>query len=126
MNGQKCKAVKRKHRSLQAWQLEIQLVEDVYAATRSFPREEAFGLTAQMRRAAVSVPANIAEGAARGGTRELRRFIAIAAASLSELDTHIEIARRLGYLNTDNLQHQVDTVSAVLMGLGTSLKQKLK
>jgi len=76
--------------------LGIDLVQQVYVSTRTFPNEEVFGLTAQMRRAAVSVPANIAEGFARAGTKELLRFLTIAAASSSELDTHVEIARRLG------------------------------
>ena len=102
------------------------LVENVYRATRSFPKEEIFGLTAQMRRAAISVPANIAEGAARSGTRELARFVSIAVASLSELDTHIEIARRLGYLAEDRLAQQADAVAGLLMGLERSLKAKAK
>jgi four helix bundle protein len=118
--------MRRNHRSLKAWQLAIDLVEHVYEVTRAFPREEIFGLTAQMRRAAVSVPANIAEGSARAGTRELVRFVGIAAASLSELDTHIEIAQRLGYLKDPTLSHRLDEVSAVLMGLNSSLKRKLR
>lgn len=117
--------MKRNHRSLKAWQKAIELVEHVYAATASFPREELFGLASQMRRAAVSVPANIAEGAARTGTKELLRFLGIAAASLSELDTHVEIAKRLGYLKDDSLQREIDAVSALLMGLHASVKKKL-
>ena len=115
----------RNHRSLKAWQKAIELVERVYGETREFPKEELFGLTSQMRRAAVSVPANIAEGAARSGTKELLRFLGIAAASLSELDTHVEIAKRLGYLNDDALHREIDAVSALLMGLHASLKKKL-
>lgn len=117
--------MKRNHRSLKAWQQAIQLVEHVYALTASFPKEELFGLSSQMRRAAVSVPANIAEGAARSGSRELIRFLGIAAASLSELDTHVEIARRLGYLTDDALQFEIDSVSAPIMGLNASVKRKL-
>jgi four helix bundle protein len=118
--------VKRNHRSLKAWQKAIELVEHMYAATASFPREELFGLASQMRRAAVSVPANIAEGAARSGTKELVRFLSIAEASLSELDTHVEIARRLGYLKNDQLHREIDAVAALLMGLSASLKRKLQ
>ena len=117
--------MKRNHRSLVAWQKAIELVERVYAETASFPKEELFGLTSQMRRAAVSVPANIAEGAARSGAKELVRFLAIATASLSELDTHMEIARRLGYLKSDKLTQEIDTVSALLMGLSASVKKNL-
>jgi four helix bundle protein len=118
--------VNRKHRSLKAWQEAMKLVEQVYAKTRAFPKEELFGLTAQMRRAAVSVPANIAEGAARAGTKELLRFVSIAAGSLSELDTHIEIARRLEYLKDEHLDGQVDAVAGLLLGLDASLRKKLK
>ena len=118
--------MKRNHRSLKAWQQGIELVELIYAETRGFPKEELFGLTAQMRRAAVSVPANIAEGSARLGTRELVRFLSIAAASLSELDTHVEIARRLGYLKDDKLNERIDAVAALLMGLSASVKRRIQ
>ena len=102
------------------------MVEDVYAATRVFPKEELFGLTNQMRRAAISVPANIAEGAARAGTKELLQFLSIAAASLSELDTHVEIAMRLGYLKDDALLTEIDTVAGLLMGLSASIKRRTR
>ena len=118
--------MKRNHRSLKAWQKAIELVEHVYGETRGFPNEELFGLTSQMRRAAVSVPANIAEGAPRSGTKELVRFLSIAEASLSELDTHVEISRRLGYLKNDELQGEIDAVAALLMGLSASVKRKLQ
>jgi four helix bundle protein len=117
--------VKRNHRSLKAWQRAIELVERVYAETRAFPQEELFGLTSQMRRAAVSVPANIAEGAARSGSRELLRFLSIAEASLSELDTHVGIALRLGYLKNDQLLGEIDAVAGLLMGLSASVRKKL-
>jgi four helix bundle protein len=84
-----------------------------------------FDLTSQMRRAAISVPANIAEGAARAGTKELVQFLNIAAASLSELDTHIEIAMRIGLLQDDKLAAQVDEVSGILLGLISSVKRRI-
>jgi four helix bundle protein len=118
--------MKRNHRSLKAWQESLVLVQNVYEATRMFPKEELFGLTSQMRRAAVSVPANIAEEAARAGTKELLQFLSIAAASLSELDTHVEIALRLGYLADEKLQQEVDDVSGLLMGLTASLKRQAR
>ena len=118
--------MKRSHRSLKAWQKAIELVERVYAETKTFPKEEMFGLTSQMRRAAVSVPANIAEGAARSGTKELARFLSIAEASLSELDTHVEISLRLGYLRNDGLLNEIDAVAGLLLGLSASVKKKLK
>ena len=118
--------MRRGHRGLKVWQEAIALVENVYAVTRSFPKEEMFGLTAQMRRAAVSVPANIAEGAARTGPKELARFVSIAVGSLSELDTHVEIARRLGYLAENRLADRIDALGGLLMGLERAVKAKTK
>ena len=86
------------HRNLRVWQRGVALAEAVYEATARFPQSETFGLTSQMRRAAVSVPANIAEGHARGTAGEFARSLRTARGSLAELDTHIEIARRRRYL----------------------------
>lgn len=103
----------------------MDLVEAFYFVTQSFPREETFGLTAQIRRASVSVPANIAEGAARRGTQELIQFLHIANGSLSELDTHLELAHRLGYLSDKTaLQQQLDDVQHQLLNVITSLKRR--
>ncbi|MGJ4802799.1 four helix bundle protein [Luteimonas sp. SDU82] len=87
----------RPHERLDVWRDAMLLVEEVYRATSRFPAEERLGLTAQMRRSAVSVPSNIAEGAARRSTSEYLRFLSIARGSLSELATQIEISRRLGF-----------------------------
>jgi four helix bundle protein len=78
--------VKRGHRNLKVWQQAMTLVTEIYTLTATFPSVEKFGLTSQMQRAAVSVPANIAEGFARNGSKELLHFLSIAAGSLSELD----------------------------------------
>ena len=86
---------------LEIWQRGVALVEEIYAMTRSWPREEIYCLTGQLRRAAVSVPANLAEGIGRGTTREAARYAQIALGSLYELDTLFVIAGRLGYLNED-------------------------
>ncbi|MDB5902695.1 MAG: four helix bundle protein, partial [Betaproteobacteria bacterium] len=94
--------MKRNHRDLHAWQQAIELVAAIYALTSRFPDSERYGLTSQMRRAAVSVPSNIAEGAARASTRDLIRFLNIAAGSLSELDTLVAVAKKLGYV--ENLE----------------------
>jgi len=103
----------------------MDLVEAFYFVTRSFPKEEIFGLTAQIRRSAASVPANIAEGAARKGTAELIQFLHIANGSLSELDTHLELSHRLGYLADKNpLQQQLDDVQNQLLNVITSLKRR--
>jgi four helix bundle protein len=119
--------VKRAHRNLKAWQQAMELVTAIYlySATSSFSAQEKFGLTSQMQRAAVSVPANIAEGFARKGTKELLHFLSIAAGSLSELDTLIELAARLGYLNNaEELNGKVDEVSGLLMGLSASINRR--
>jgi four helix bundle protein len=117
--------VKRNHRSLRAWQQAVELVEDVYRLTASFPAEERFGLSMQMRRAAVSVPANIAEGCARKGTVELMRFLSIASGSLSELDTILVIAVRLRYAPADTATaEKIDQVSRLVLALAAALKRR--
>jgi len=103
----------------------MDLVTAIYTATSSFPDHEKFGLSSQLRRAAVSIPANIAEGFARNGTKELLHFLSIAAGSLSELDTLIELAARLAYLNNvEELNGKADEVSGLLMGLSASIKRR--
>ena len=117
--------MKRNHRTLRVWQSAIELVDDVYRATSRFPKDEVYGLTSQMRRSAVSVPSNIAEGCARGGTKELLHFLNIAGGSLSELDTQVEIACRQGYISEPGvLCEKIDGVFAMLVGLMSSLKRK--
>jgi four helix bundle protein len=93
--------VLRSHRDLEAWKKAMELARGVYAVTSSFPRREGWGLVDQMRRAAVSVPSNIAEGAARDGKTEFSRFLRIAMGSLAELETQILLAQDLGYLPED-------------------------
>lgn len=118
--------MKRNHRDLQAWQQAMDLVTAIYSSTSLFPQHEQFGLTSQLRRAAVSVPANIAEGFARNGSKELLHFLGIASGSLSELDTLVELAHKLGYLEQrEELQRQVDDVSGLVMGLAASIRRKL-
>jgi four helix bundle protein len=117
--------VKRSHRTLKVWQEGISLVAIVYDLTSAFPASEQFGLTSQLRRAALSVPANIAEGFARTGTKELLHFLSIAQGSLSELDTLIEVANRLGYLKEIASVHaKIDDVSGLTMGLAASLRRR--
>ena len=113
------------HKNLELWQQAMVLVQMVYEATSGFPRKELFGLTHQMRRAAVSVPSNIAEGAGRGGEKEFLHFLNIAQGSLSELDTQIEIAGMLNFLRTDELLNQSDRVGRLLTGLIKKLRIKL-
>ena len=104
----------------------MELVVSVYSVTATFPQHEQYGLVSQLRRAAVSVPANIAEGAARNGSKEFLHFLGIASGSLSELDTLIDLARKLGYVeNTEELNAKVDDVSGLVMGLASSIRRKL-
>ncbi|HET7092932.1 MAG TPA: four helix bundle protein, partial [Thermomicrobiales bacterium] len=85
------------YRDLIAWQKGIALVESVYQLTSGWPADERLGLVAQARRSAVSVPANIAEGSGRSGSREFRHHLSMAHGSLCELETHVIVAQRLGY-----------------------------
>jgi four helix bundle protein len=117
--------VRRNHKDLRVWQSAMLLVEDVYRLTSAFPREEQFGLTSQMRRAAVSVPSNIAEGSARSGTKELLYFLGVATGSLAELDTQIDLSLRLKYCSdVTSIQSRLDEVSALTLALMKSLKDK--
>jgi len=111
---------------LNAWKQAMELVVSVYSITKTFPQSEQYGLVSQLRRAAVSVPANIAEGAARNGNKEFVHFLGIASGSLSELDTLIDLARQLGYVeNTEELNAKVDDVSGLVMGLASSIRRTL-
>lgn len=108
----------RHHRDLQVWNEAMTLVRDVYQMTATFPKEEAFGLAAQMRRAAVSVPSNIAEGAGRGSRAEFRQFLFVARGSLAELETQFLIARDLGYLrNPQSMEQKISQILLLLNGL---------
>jgi four helix bundle protein len=91
------------HRKLDVWKLSIDLTAAVYDLTAAFPSDEKFGLVSQMRRAAVSVSSNLAEGAARTSTNEFRQFLSIARGSLSELDTQLAICERLKFVTEDSL-----------------------
>ena len=95
---------KKGYHQLVVWQAAHELALAVYRATEDFPRTEAFGLTSQLRRAAVSVAANIVEGQARRGDKEFSRFLAIANGSLAELEYHLELALDLGYLSTEKYE----------------------
>lgn len=92
------------YRALVVWQKSIVLVKMVYQLTDSFPKDERFGLTSQMRRAAVSIPSNIAEGQARRTTGDYVRFVSNAEGSLAELDTQLTISIELGYLESSSVQ----------------------
>jgi four helix bundle protein len=116
----------KSHRDLIVWQKAMDLVEGVYRATASFPKEEIYALTSQIRRAVVSVPANIAEGQGRCLAAEYLYFLANARGSLLELDPHLEIAVRLRYFTNDTyqtLKTQLDEVTKILNGLMRSVER---
>jgi len=89
----------RPHQKLEAWSKAIELVTDLYKCTESFPGSERYGLTSQLRRAAVSIPANIAEGAGRQSKKEFAHFLSNSQGSASEVETELIIAHKLGYLD---------------------------
>lgn len=110
----------RPHHKLDAWNTAIELVVDIYKATDSFPKEERYGLTSQIRRAKVSIPANIAEGAGRYSNREFAHFLSNAQGSASELETELIISSRLGYLNEETysaLITPLDRIGRLITGL---------
>lgn len=118
--------MRRKHHDLQVWQLGIELVKSVYTLTRAFPDSEKYALASQMQHAAVSIPSNIAEGAARNGKKEFLQFLSIARGSLSELETQVIISKEIGYLqDADPLLNQINQLFAKLSALINSTRRKL-
>ncbi len=115
------------YRDLRVWQAGMDLVEQIYRLTQSFPPDERFGLTSQLRRASVSIPSNVAEGHAREHTAEYLHHLSIAQGSLAEVQTQSEIARRLGYLSTEQAQaveQQTIALSKQLYALRNALSKK--
>ena len=113
----------KNHKDLDVWKKSIELVEDVYRMTKNFPSEEQFGLISQMKRSAISVPSNIAEGAGREGKQEFKRFLSIALGSLSELETQLIIAQRLEFLKETSAFDQVSDIRKMICGLMSYLKK---
>jgi four helix bundle protein len=115
----------RSYQNLIAWQKAVELVVEVYRVTRCFPNEELYGLVSQIRRAAVSIPSNIAEGQGRLSTGEFKQFLGHARASLFEVETQIEIAARLEYVTPDKtgeLLAQCSELGRIINGLLSSLE----
>jgi four helix bundle protein len=112
-------------RDLFIWQKGMTLVTNTYQITQSFPKEELFGLTSQIRRSAISLPSNIAEGYGRESNKEFSRFINIAISSLFELQTQIEIAKNINYLNENefkNLYEETRELEAMIISFSKKLK----
>jgi four helix bundle protein len=114
----------KSHKDLTVYKTSIDLVAAVYNLTKNFPVEERFGLTSQLRRAAVSIPSNIAEGAARNSKKEFIRFLYISLGSLAEVETQMEIAGRLKFISENNeLEEQSIYIRRMLLKLIQSLKE---
>ena len=113
------------YRGLTVWQKSMGLVTQLYGVTRTFPKEETYGLTAQIRRCAVSVPSNIAEGYGRRSTKDYVRFLQMAIASLYELQTQLEIASNLQYIASNGFQDVYESTREIERML-SSLVSKLK
>jgi len=110
----------RPHQSLEVWKQSVEFAEKIYRLTASFPKNEEYGLKSQLRRAAVSIPSNIAEGAARQTKKEFVQFLYMAAGSASEVDTQLEIAFRLGYIDEHDrgsVGMDLENISRMLSGL---------
>jgi four helix bundle protein len=118
----------RPHRKLIAWQESIQFVKDIYLLTQLLPDEEKYGITSQLRRAAVSISLNIAEGAARQSDKEFNKFLFIAEGSSSEVDTLLEICKVLEYFSQEKLKSYFDKnekISALIIGLRKFIEKRI-
>ena len=116
----------RPHKKLKLWEKVMTVIEEVYHLTDTYPKQESYGLSMQMRRAAVSIASNIAEGAARKGKQEKIQFYSVARGSLSELDAQLEISARLKYVTAvryGKSQLKLDEVSRMLQGMINAYKE---
>ena len=116
------------HRDLLAWQRPMDLVSGIYDLTARFPSDEKFGLVSQLRRAAISIPSNIAEGYGRGTSQDYLRFLRVARGSLFEIDTQLLIAQRMGYLDErgyEEMEHRLTGAVRILAGLIKSIEARI-
>ncbi len=118
----------RTHKDLDVWQKSLDFAETIYNLTENFPSDEKFGLVSQLRRAAVSVTSNIAEGAGRHSSREFAQFLYIALASTSEIETQIILSERLGYIKSGSkdVLNDLEVIRKLLSGLIRAVKNKVK
>ena len=114
----------RTHKDLEVWKESILLVKEIYKISYSFPKDEIYGLTLQIRRSAISIPSNIAEGAARNSKKEFIQFLYIALGSVSELETQLIIAKELNYLENSSIFDNLERIKYQLLGLIKYLKNK--
>ncbi len=117
----------KSHKDLTVWQRSIDFVAEIYKISDEFPKAEAFGLQGQMRRAAISIPSNISEGASRASNKEFIQFLHIALGSASELETQLIIAQKIGYMScVESLLTEINTIKKMLLGLISFLKKRSK
>lgn len=115
------------HKGLEVWKRSLDFVLKIYELTESLPSDEKFGLTSQLRRATVSIPSNIAEGAGRSSTKEFIRFLDISNGSLSKLETQLIIIHKLNYADTQHLfENELTVIRKMLYKLKQSLNNKLR
>ena len=115
----------RSHKDLKVWQESMDLVTEIYRISDFFPEKEKFGLTSQIRRCAISIPSNIAEGCARKGNRELLQFLYVSLGSLAELETQYEIAQNLKYIKeSEEIRNKIIFIRIMLSNLIKSIKNK--
>jgi four helix bundle protein len=118
----------KSYRDLEVWQKARKLVKEIYTLSQNFPREEQFGLTSQIRRAAISIPSNIAEGHSRQSTKDYISFISIAIGSVAEVDTQLVLAQDLNYISPQDysaVESNIHSLQQMLHKLRSALKAKL-
>jgi four helix bundle protein len=114
----------RTHKDLDVWNKAMELAEKLYYLTAKFPKEEQYGFISQIRRAAISIPSNIAEGASRNSNKEFMQFLYVAMGSLSEIETQVLLATRLKLINEPALFDNIESIRKMLLGLIKFLKRK--
>ena len=112
------------HKDMEVWKKSIELVTKVYEITKTFPDDEKFGLVSQIRRASISIPSNIAEGAARNSDKEIQRFLDISLGSIAELETQLIIAENLQYFDDISIYEDIKVTTALIAGLKKYLNSK--
>jgi len=119
----------RPHEKLEVWKKSVEFTVEIYKITETFPKDERFGLTSQIRRASVSIAANIAEGAARKSSKEFLNFLSMSQGSASEVETEILIAFKLGYCSNvtyAEIMTRLGEIGRMITGLGSHLKSKIR
>ena len=105
------------HKDLDVWKKALDFAEEVYHVTKRFPKDEQFGLISQIRRSAISIPSNIAEGAARNSDKEFIQFLYVSLGSLSEIETQLLLAQRLKFMNGNCVFNDIESIRKMLLGL---------